>query len=549
MLQRTGVLTFAIALATTSIALAKPAPPPLDARAAAEKLEREARDTSDLAKYAACGKAYLDLSNANPKAAGGDELLYNAAVCFESGKSIGAALQTLALLRKSYPTSRFEARALARQGAIHARIGSYDEAASRLEEYARKYPGEKDAADALSDATYYRLTFGPDAKAIANVTYASKLYGARRPAETAAAMFSLIGLYERTGGGDPLIAHLRSYLRNHAPSGGPEKAIIATAKLGEALWHQACPIRQTDGLCVKFTRERPIAKLGIAKVKLAVTVKQCGPTSTPKVVVVPRDAGRTKEALQLFAAATRQFESRGVTDPAALAAVARARIYVTDAQLEPYLALGFPKGLNFDPEKRAKKEASLKRFNEWVAGKQKLGGAATAGYEAVFSMKEPTAAIAAAARLGQLSQAFGDALHGAEIPADVRTGEFAADKIEAFCDKMTEVAEPLYARAAQSFGVCATKASELGIDDSFARLCVRELALAEPKTASDEVFATPGLPTAVTLEPAIRTSAALSPAFQTALAKVVETERTGWATPACRAHAAQFAAITKANPT
>jgi hypothetical protein len=48
-------------------------------RVAAEALEKNAKATQDLAIYAACGQAYLDLYNDQPKAADGDAALYNAA--------------------------------------------------------------------------------------------------------------------------------------------------------------------------------------------------------------------------------------------------------------------------------------------------------------------------------------------------------------------------------------------------------------------------------------------------------------------------------------
>ena len=55
---------------------------------------RRPRTRKDFGKYVACGQAYLDIYNRNPEATENDEVLYNAGVCFEEGKSIGAAIQT-----------------------------------------------------------------------------------------------------------------------------------------------------------------------------------------------------------------------------------------------------------------------------------------------------------------------------------------------------------------------------------------------------------------------------------------------------------------------
>jgi len=46
-----------------------------------------------------------------------------------------------------------------------------------------------------------------------------------------------------------------------------------------------------------------------------------------------------------------------------------------------------------------------------------------------------------------------------EIPLSVRSGEFAADKIGVFCDKIEEMAEPILIRSESAAKVCADQAS------------------------------------------------------------------------------------------
>jgi hypothetical protein len=97
-----------------------------------------------------------------------------------------------------------------------------------------------------------------------------------------------------------------------------------------------------------------------------------------------------------------------------------------------------------------------------------------------LTIKDAANSITAAARLGQISQDFSDMLFTAEIPNDVRTGEFAEDKVEAYCDKMTEVAEPLEAASTKAFGVCLDKSTELGWFSDWSRLCEHELGQIKP---------------------------------------------------------------------
>ena len=106
----------------------------------------------------------------------------------------------------------------------------------------------------------------------------------------------------------------------------------------------------------------------------------------------------------------------------------------------------------------------------------------------MFAVKDNADSISAAARIGQISQDFSDALFTAEIPKDVRTGEFADEKVEAYCDRLTELAEPLEATSLEAYGTCLAKSTELGWFSEWSRLCERELGQIKPEeypTASE----------------------------------------------------------------
>jgi tetratricopeptide (TPR) repeat protein len=465
-------------------------------RKKAEQLEKVAKETKDFSKYIDCGQAYLDIYNADPEGKSNDEVLYNAGVCFEEGRSIGAAIQAFNLLQKYYGSSKLTAKALARIGKAYGDIAFYDKASEKLEEYAKKYAGEKDAYDAMSDAVFYRKGIGDDAKAIENTKYFIKTFGAKKPQEAANASFSLTSVYEKQGDGDAVIKHLRDYIRTYGSKGGEDRLVIANAKIGQILWTQSCPVKQVDGSCVKIVRERAInlKKKKKGKIKGSDQPLQCGPDSKIKLTVVKRDDRKLKEALAAFGAAAKAFEKAGGKtggdEGGARYYYGLAKVAEADKDFEAYLALGFPQNLNFDPDPKFKaiKEKSLKRFNDWVEQKKKVGGDATKKYEGVLGIKDAANSITAAARLGQISQNFSDALFTAQIPQDVRTGEFADEKVEAFCDKMTEVAEPLEAASLNAYGVCLSKSTELGWFSDWSKMCERELGQIKPEdypTASE----------------------------------------------------------------
>lgn len=458
-------------------------------RTYAEQLAKEARAEADETKFVACGQAYLEVYSTDPAAADLDESLYNAAVCFEEGKAIGAAMQAIALLRKYAPRSKLVPRAIARLGKMHWQIASFDQAATLYEEYATKFAGEKDAVDALSDAIYLRSALGDDRRLTQNVQFFIRLFGARRPGDAARAHLTLLPAMERKGP-DAAILHLRTYLRQF-PRADDERAIQVHARLGELLWQKACPVKTVDGLCVKATR--------------SAAARTCGRSSPIQLVTVARDARLAREATQAFSAAKALFERKQSREPTATYHAGRARLGLADAELERFLAVGFPTGLDFDPKRERPRIASMKRFNKYLADKQQLGTTARASYETVLMLKDATTSIAAAARLGQLTQAFAQQLMTAEIPRDVRSEPHAADKTSAFCDQMATVAEPLAAQASESFDVCAMKAIELGVFDDFTRLCHRERERIDPQQALPERYGKPVPGTvAVPAEPPIR---------------------------------------------
>jgi len=457
-------------------------------RKKAEKIEKEAKETKNFEKYVQCGQAYLDIYNRNPTDDQNDEVLYNALVCYQEGKSIGAAIQMFGLLKQYYPKSKLMPRAVGRIGKAYGDIAFYEQAADKLEEYAKKYGGEKDAFSALSEAVFYRKGIGQDDKAIADTTFFMRQYGSKKPKEASDAMFSLTTVYEKQGNPDAIIKHLRNYIRQFpASKGGADRIVIAYAKIGQLLWKQSCPKPLIDGSCVSIVRERALASKRAKRRKGSDQPTQCGPESKIKLTVIKRDPRKVREAIAAFNAAEKEFEKvggkTGGDEGGARYYYAQSQFAEADVEFEKYLDLKFPANLNFDPDpkKKAIKEKSLKRFNEWIAQRTKVGGGATAKYESILNIKDAATSIAAAARLAQISQNLSDALFSAAIPQDVRTGEFADEKVEAFCDKMTEVAEPLDLRALNGYSVCLTKSTELGWFSEWSKMCERELGQIKPE--------------------------------------------------------------------
>jgi tetratricopeptide (TPR) repeat protein len=446
----------------------------------AEALEKKGRASKDFQVLVACGNAYLDIYNANPEAKENDQVLYNALVCFHEGKSVSAAIFAFNTLQRFYPDSKLMPRAVGRIGKAYGDVAYYEKSAEKLEEYAKKYAGEADAPLSMSDAVFYWKGLGKDDKAIEDTKYFVRMFGTRKPEIAANAHWSLATVYEKQGDTDALVKHLREYIAKYGAKYGADRLVMAHAKIGQALWAKSCPVKLVDGSCIEVARERAIRVRG----KQTHLQTQCGPTSKIKLTVKSRDARLVKDAFAAFAKAKSEYENRngktGGDEAGARYFYAQARLAVADRAFEDYLAMAFPRGLDFDPKQPAVAKKNLDRFEAWLDDKRQVGGKAREQYEAILGLKDAATSIAAAARIGQISQNFSDALFTAEIPKNVRTGAFAEDKIEAFCDRMTEVGTPLEERSLEAFRTCLTKSTDLGWFSDWSKLCERELGQIRP---------------------------------------------------------------------
>jgi tetratricopeptide (TPR) repeat protein len=479
----------------------------------AEQLEADAKKSGNFAKYVACGQAYIDIYNRDPAGEKGDEVLYNAGVCFEQGRSIGAAITMFQNLRKAYPQSPLASKALARLGKNYSDVAYYDKASDMYEEYAKKYAGEKDAYDAMSDAVFYRKGIGDDEKAQADTAYFIKTFGSKKKADAANAFYGETAIVEKQPDQDKVVSHLHAYINQYGSVGGDDRLVVAWAKIGEILWAQSCPVKPVNGACVKEVRERAVSSKGQKKRKKGGSdlPTQCGPETKIKTVVVKRDDRKMHEALQAYAKAIGVFEKKqgkvGGDEKAALYYYALAKFRQADKDYEAFLDIKFPTGLDFNPEKKAVAAASMKKFNAWVDSKAKAAAKAREQYEnLIFKVKDAANSIAAAARIGQIQQHFSDQLFTAEIPTNVRTGPYAEDATEAYCDALTEKAEPLEAKSLEAFGACLKVSTDLGWFSEWSKLCEHELGQIKPEefpTASELRADPDNVSTITDVEPAV----------------------------------------------
>ncbi len=458
----------------------------------AEDLEKRARARKDLALFVACGNAYLTIFNneiqRDPTAGvaeGLDQVLYNAGVCFEDGRSLSAAIDVYKQLRERYPRAPTAARALGRLGSVYARVAFYDEASDSFEEYARTYAGEADAFKAMNDAVIFRRGLGDDDAAIADTRYFIKKFGKGKEQARAAAdaFFSIASIHEKRGELDAVVAHYRKYLSTYGDQGGGDRVVVAYARIGEILWQQSCSVPTVDGACVKITRERAVGSRARKRTRGDATRTQCGPETKMKVTLVRRDPRKVAAALTAFEQAMAAYEKRDGQFPGGDARTARhyygsAAFHRAEVDYEKFLEVPFPTGLDFDPSKPARKQASDAKLEAWFQQKDKIASGAAMAYARLYEqIKDPATAIMGTARIAQLAQTFADTLYTAEIPAFIRPYPEAVDL---YCERLETIAEPYEQRAITNYGVCLEEASKRGWFSSWTRMCERELGQIQP---------------------------------------------------------------------
>jgi tetratricopeptide (TPR) repeat protein len=415
-------------------------------RAAAEKLANQAETAHDIGAFVACGQALLDVYNLHPEASDTDRILFDAASCFERGKSLAAALQADAILVKSFPSSRLAAPAILQSGKLFEQIVMYDRAAERFEEYATRYAGARDAVDVLADAIRLRAALGDSAKQISDTRLLSRTFGLNRPALAASTQLALLSVLD----GDDAIALLRSYLKDHATVDAGQ-TIIAHVELADRLRAKSCSVHETDRLCVKLVVDR---------------TPHCG-TALTNVVAIKRTAAN-REALAEYRAAVALAD--GAKSPAARHAQAMARLALADDDLETLIASPMPRDLAFA-------HGDSKRFSGWMDTNLKLRKKLDGAYSVVLLQKDATSSVAAAARFGEVTQVMWRALMSAELPKDSRVQA----EHDTYCEDLKQVGAPFHALALQEAWACLAKARELEAGQEWADVCWRDGALLDPE--------------------------------------------------------------------
>ncbi len=483
-------------------------------------------------KYCDAARLYIKITEEHPDDPKLDELYFNAGSLFEKCHLLGAAIQSREALIKTKPDSPLAKKAIFLVGRNYQDIAAFEQAAKSYEDFASKYPGEKEAPVANTSAIFFQRGLGNYDKDIDDTKLFTKNFGGRKEFvdQAAGVNFSDYLIYEQKHDNDGLQHHLQVYLREWGGKGGIDRQIIAHVKIAEILWRESCtaPNGGVNGACIEIIRARAGGKARVeeqkkkgkkvAKKPGADIPKQCGPETKSKVVMHDRKPALAKEAQAHFAEALKLWKAgaaiKGVSGKdegerdARIADMtyyaAEARMVEGDTEYEKFLRMNMPEKLDFTPAQpemgagrakaqTAKVEASKKALKDYIVNKDKKLTEVQKIYQSVILFKNANWAIAAAARIGQLFQDFSGQLYTAPVPkapAGIDEQLFH----DAYCDQMVDLAEPIEGKALQGLTACLSKSTDLSWFNEWSQLCEGELNQIKPNEypLAAEIRAQPG---------------------------------------------------------
>ena len=482
-----------------------------------DSLDLEGRRAEKEGNYKECGVSMLAAAESLPDSNKHAERLYNAGLCFQNAHLIGRAIGAREQLIKDHPKDPLAQKALYQIASGWYQLAFYSRAAEYYEQFATKFPGEKESVTALGNAYQFRIGLGPDhyAKALDDLNNFVRFYGERQPAKAADVYYQMAEVYEKQGKTDDLVKHLNNYISKWGNKGTPDKVILAHFKLGEIAWKKSCNKTEgVNGACIDVKRVTATGrqkalyeinkKIKDKRKKIREVKTQCGPPTHAKITVFDRVKPMAKQAQDHFATTLKLYRADAKKIPAERAAIAQyaaagAAFYQAEQIYEDFLRVKFPEGLDFQTpsqydskrkaETKKKKSAeSKKKFNAYLAEKGKLAtklagaGAGQGGmYNNVIDFKVAHWYVAAAARIGQVWSNFVDQLYTAEIPRDLKEqDEWGNRPREIYCDALVDAAEPIETKAVAAYDTCLKAATAQSWFNEWSQMCEVELNQMQP---------------------------------------------------------------------
>jgi TolA-binding protein len=365
-------------------------------------------------QYEPAAELFLKLVAEDPKHEFADKALYNAASCYEGARRFESALRLYERISAEYPKSALADEALFRVGFNAENTYDFDKAVDRYLLLVERYPKSKHRKDALYNAARSLENLQKyDEAAGAYVRYAKAYPDAEDAART---QFHAALIYEKTSDWKREIQALQEFVRRFSRT--KEHDLVVQAHL----------------------------KIGLAY----------------------KELHQDGEARAAYAAAVREFASRGLrpeTNVRAAAAAAEARFRLAEYDFERYDRITLPATSNTKKLKAAldAKLAEAKRVSPQ--------------YDEVMRYKRPDWILAAFYRKAYMLERLAQTLYDAPIPPDVKKNE---EYMAAYQDALAQFAAPYEEQAVKVYVDALDAARRLHVKNEWTKKVNESLARYRP---------------------------------------------------------------------
>ncbi len=166
------------------------------------------------------------------------EVLFNTAINMEAARLVMSAIKVRRKMIELYPDCEHSKKAAYYIGQNYHALQSFRKAAENYREFARNYPGEEDAPEALSNAITFYIGLGENEEAFDTVDLFEKNYRRRKTQETATVFFSVGHIYINEKDWDNVRKHYNRYLKKYSRAKLIDEQVQATVYIADAYWNQ-----------------------------------------------------------------------------------------------------------------------------------------------------------------------------------------------------------------------------------------------------------------------------------------------------------------------
>lgn len=460
-------------------------------------LRKKAESLGQARRFEEAGRAYVVIVRDHPECraredARADEMLYNAAIMFDSANMLGRAMRVRdSLVQIFLPrNSAWAQRALYRLGGNYHAIQVFGRAADYYERYAeyvyanRAVATQADAeavqqaADALRQATIFRIGLGEEQKALDNAQKFARYFGTeeRFRRQAASVVFSIGQIYQdraerfardttlsaddrrdrsRTAWRD-VIRHYTQFVNRYARQGTLDQQIQGNVALGRGY------LKIEDNTNAQLYFRAAVAAWGEVQTNSDGTRAQNAVTAGEQ---------RIREQLASAGEAAVAEAIERTRDNAA-----EARFWLADFVYKRFMSRRPP---NF------RGGNSRGAFDTWTRTtltpyitqqRQNLESEATQQFQQVIAMHVPNWEIAAASRLADMFYQFAQIIRQAPMPPEwQRQGEPYETLRAEYGAMIDERTQPLVDLAKRGYEACITRATQVRWFNEWSQICERNL--------------------------------------------------------------------------